>query len=610
MKRIKEKWASLNGRLMACLFLSIVGMVCIAGSSFANSWSKATEDAQQSFISTGQAMQEELMQMFEGINNVAQLAGYSSSVQNYLLSDDPEEVIHGLSPALNFLSDVLELSPDCVNVCFYSKNGRYLYANPTFTVPFREILQKRGFDRDVTMSSSFFVRVSDEISPNYMFYMAPVLSMANPSDRNVIIVGVLCDMSGISWESFSGSNTEESEATVLTYSGSVVASTRQLLPAEEAMLKTIPLGHGSVTNAGIKYQTNRISAPAEYWDFIYFISERTVMARAFASINGGFYLLCAMCAILSVFLFLLVRSIDRNIQQIVGDIQVLNFDQLAEQPRGIRQPQMAELRTIANAINGMITRLHTSFQKEQKTQSRLYEAQHAQARAEMMGYRSQINPHFLFNTLECMRSMAHEKGKSDMETLISSMALMFRYSLYSQPLVPFSQELSHVCNYCNVISIRFPGRYTFKVSAGAEVQSHQTLSMVLQPIVENSIVHAFVGRSSNCIVSISASLNQKGRLIVRIADNGQGMSPIELRSLDRRMRYGEGEPLEGRSSIGLHNIFQRMKLTFGEHFHIRFRSKKGHYTVVELVIPPSAEIPLSQKSNGERSSYVPHSSSR
>ena len=57
---------------MACLFLSIVGMVCIAGSSFASSWSKATEDAQQSFISTGQAMQEELMQMFEGINNVAQ----------------------------------------------------------------------------------------------------------------------------------------------------------------------------------------------------------------------------------------------------------------------------------------------------------------------------------------------------------------------------------------------------------------------------------------------------------------------------------------------------------------------------------------------------------
>ena len=78
---------------------------------------------------------------------------------------------------------------------------------------------------------------------------------------------------------------------------------------------------------------------------------------------------------------------------------------------------------------------------------------------------------------------------------------------------------------------------------------------------------------------------------MRVADNGQGMSPEELRQLDRQMRHGDSEPQGGRSSIGLHNIYQRMKLTFGSHFHIRFHSREGFYTVVELVIPPSPQVP-------------------
>ncbi len=269
-------------------------------------------------------------------------------------------------------------------------------------------------------------------------------------------------------------------------------------------------------------------------------------------------------------------------------------------PVHIREPRLAELKTISRSANRMLDRLNESFRKEQQTQEQLYRAIQAQSEAQMMGYRSQINPHFLFNTLECMRSMAHSRSERDMETLISSMALTFRYSLYAGIMVSLSQELSHVHSYFDVIRTRFPGRYTLKIMADPDAMNHPMLSMILQPIVENAINHAFVDRESNCKLLIKAFQNEKKCLVVRIADNGIGMSQNELNALDRRMRQGEEEPSEGRGSIGLHNIFQRMKLTFGNHFHIRFRSKKGFYTVVELIIPEKASLTSLQVNGSER----------
>jgi two-component system sensor histidine kinase YesM len=598
-RKLYQTWFSLTGRLIICLALSLVSMIAATFLIFYGSWQDAKNAAYEDFATVGRQMQSELTETIASCENVSRIAGYSTAVQRFLLSDDPELVIQSLAPALNHLDSVMQLSDRCSNIFLYSDNGRHLYANTSNTEQFQQLLQNRHFDQDVTISSSFFARMPGNSDSSTVFYCTPVFSVEHSYATNRIIAAVMCDMEQIT-QRIVGAEEEDPDAAVLLYSGGIVSSTRPLKDTEADMLENIKEGMGYCSIGNVRYLTTRISMPEAYWDFIYFIPESEISYRAFRLMNQSPFYLCGTIVLISVLLTLLLRSLNKNVHQITGDMNRLGYNIDPSFPVHIREPRLAELKTISRSANRMLDRLNESFRKEQQTQEQLYRAIQAQSEAQMMGYRSQINPHFLFNTLECMRSMAHSRSERDMETLISSMALTFRYSLYAGTMVSLSQELSHVNSYFDVIRTRFPGRYTLKIMADQDAMNHPMLSMILQPIVENAINHAFVDRESNCRLLIKAFQNEKKCLVVRIADNGVGMSQSELEDLDRRMRQGEEEPSGGRGSIGLHNIFQRMKLTFGGHFHIRFRSKKGFYTVVELIIPEKASLSSLQVNELER----------
>jgi two-component system sensor histidine kinase YesM len=116
----------------------------------------------------------------------------------------------------------------------------------------------------------------------------------------------------------------------------------------------------------------------------------------------------------------------------------------------------------------MIDRIRDTAKREKEANEKLPEAVTSQAEAEFMSYRTQINPHFLFNSLECMRSIAHnarEAGteKGDLELMIQALSMMFRYSLYAKPMVSLSMELEHIRNYINVMNIRSNGKYKMMI---------------------------------------------------------------------------------------------------------------------------------------------------
>jgi len=586
---IKKLWFSLNGRLMLCLAAALVGMTSSTFLALHSSWQDSRNKAYEEFNVTGVTLLEEFTKRFSVYETAAQLVGYSTLVQQYLLSDDPETVIRAYTPALNYLDSVIQLSPGCVNICLYSHNGRQLFANTTRLGEFRTLLKDRGFDRDVRVSAPFFFRLPGEKAGSYVFYCVPIYSTSPSYISNKIIAAVLCDMDELTSYAAALGGEDSPTATALMYSGNVISSTRELDEDELEMLGAIPQGKGALYWQGERYLTIRTSISERYWEFLTFIPEQEIMARAFRSLSPWLIPLGATVLLMSLLLIILLRSVNKSLGQITGDMNCLGWGQ--DPPARIHEPPLRELRLIARSANRMLDRLDQAFRQEQETQARLYQAINAQSKAEFMGYRSQINPHFLFNTLECMRSIAHSRGESELETLVSAMALTFRYSLYSDSMTHLAQELSHVRSYFQVVSIRFPGRYALRVSVGPEAMEHAMLSMVLQPIVENAITHAFNDRENGCQIVIQAFPYKEGALLLRVADNGRGMDQAELDRLDRQMRQGEGEPQTGRSSIGLHNIFQRMKLTFGSHFHIRFRSKKGYYTVVELVIPESPKLP-------------------
>ncbi|WP_322170623.1 cache domain-containing sensor histidine kinase [Acutalibacter caecimuris] len=585
-KWARRSWYSLRGRLILCVTVALLGMGFTVSQAFYNAWENARTQVLEEFSDMGGRMQDTLSQTFDEYENVARLVGYATSVQAYMLSEEPVEVIKSFPAALNYLENIYPLSHSCTNIFLYARNGRYLYANTNQVKDIHTMVEEQGLMEGAPLGSATFFLLEDGAGERQVFYVLPVYDARRAGAfgrSSQMLAALLCDMDQVAGRVTAASR-ESPDAAALLYQGKVVSSTRPLGEAEEEMLAQVPENENSLRRGADTYLTTRISLPERDWAFIYFIPEKEIFSRAFRSMNPVMLLMVGVICLLSLLLMLLVRSINKSVQQITSDININSSAAMTEYVH-IREPRLEELRTIARSVNHMLARLQEAFMQEQQAQKRMYQAIHAQNQAEMMGYRSQINPHFLFNTLECMRSMAHSRGESSLEALVSSLALTFRYSLYAGTMVTLAQELSHIKSYFEVIRIRFRGRYRLQVSAQPEIREHQMLSMVLQPIVENSVNHAFVEKETDCRVSIQAYRGEQGRLVVRIADNGAGLDEGELAALKERMCRGVGEPQGGRSSIGLHNIYHRMKLTFGSHFHIRFRSKKGFFTVVELVIP-------------------------
>ena len=224
------------------------------------------------------------------------------------------------------------------------------------------------------------------------------------------------------------------------------------------------------------------------------------------------------------------------------------------------------------------------------------ELEKARAEAELQNLKNQLNPHFLFNTLECIRSLAHTRNERCIENLALYMAHNFCYALYAPPVVSLSQEIAHVKNYLNIMNIRFNGKYKFKNQITCErCLTWQVPSMFLQPIVENSVKHAFThSHKAECVISLQARIEAESRLILHIADNGSGFSEEQQQKLETKVFFYSKNGCskgEGEDGIGLSNVIWRMKLVYGSAFHFRILSKAEHYTVFDLVIPTLSKNP-------------------
>lgn len=259
----------------------------------------------------------------------------------------------------------------------------------------------------------------------------------------------------------------------------------------------------------------------------------------------------------------------------------------------VSPPQLAELTPISEALNLAMDDLRQATEREQRYAQAEYEARLSQIRTEMLAYRSQINPHFLFNTLETVRSLAHRYGAKPVEQLVGGMSQMFRYSLYAPMIVQLEDELGHLGAYFSVMDTRFPNRFRILEDIEPESLGWPILSMLLQPLAENAVRHAFNGRRSG-IMLVQTFIREK-KLHVRIADNGVGIRQPELDKLLSKIYRDDAEAekemdatkksQQAKISIGLSNIYHRLRLTFGQGADLQLRSREGYYTVVELIIP-------------------------
>lgn len=249
-----------------------------------------------------------------------------------------------------------------------------------------------------------------------------------------------------------------------------------------------------------------------------------------------------------------------------------------------------EISTIGNEFNKMFDEIQT-YQITATQQSL------RQREAELHALQSQINPHFLYNSLDCIRSEALVNDDNVTADQIQTLANMFRYTVGksdSERLVPISAEISHVNDYLDMLKYRFRDRFTFTVSIPKEVMSFMTPKLILQPVVENSFTHGIRNMASGGKIVVSASLENmpSHHIFFTVTDNGCGIPEDRLGFIGTQL---SAPPLTAKETpfMGLVNTNDRIRLAFGTEYGITIQSTLKEGTRVEI------RIPIIEQNSGE-----------
>ncbi|MGG3506116.1 sensor histidine kinase [Paenibacillus lautus] len=247
-----------------------------------------------------------------------------------------------------------------------------------------------------------------------------------------------------------------------------------------------------------------------------------------------------------------------------------------------------EVGMLADDINRVINEREQMARDMINTQARLYESELSQKQAEFAALQSQINPHFLYNTLNCISSIGLEYGSREIAQIASCMSKIFRYSIRKDDLVRIREELDCIQAYMNIIAIRYENKFIIEIDVDEGLLEMQTPKMILQPIVENAVYHGLERMDQGGRLQVTGSIDAHGDVCFQITDTGKGMDPEQLASLQAKLGMASPEPTQDgqpATSIGLSNIHNRLRLLFGEGYGIAIQSQFGHGTTVTVRIP-------------------------
>lgn len=210
---------------------------------------------------------------------------------------------------------------------------------------------------------------------------------------------------------------------------------------------------------------------------------------------------------------------------------------------------------------------------------------------ELTALQSQINPHFLYNTLDTIRGQAMCDDNIEVAKMIETLASFFRYSISRKGnLVKLRDEFNNINNYMRIQQYRFNHRFSMEIVIDDEntaAYDYYVPRLILQPIVENAIIHGLEEKIEGAQVLIEVDIAED--MIITVSDNGKGMSLKELDELNGRIHSEitglvEEDKSHG-TGIALPNINKRIQLLFGEKYGLNVYSSEGCGTDVELILP-------------------------
>lgn len=231
----------------------------------------------------------------------------------------------------------------------------------------------------------------------------------------------------------------------------------------------------------------------------------------------------------------------------------------------------------------IIQNMITHFIEHRYIRTQLLEKKYRLQVMELLALQSQINPHFLYNTLHSVywESVALTGKPNKVSEMIENLSDLLSYS-FSNPTktVTWSEEIANSISYINIQKKRYKDKFDVIFEYEEEITKLYTMKLLLQPLLENSLYHGIKEKEGHGLIKVKLTLKEE-QLSIVVIDNGIGIEPLRLSQIQQRLESDE----ERTKHVGLFNTNKRLKLTYNNKYNFRIRSKLGLGTMVEIVIP-------------------------
>jgi len=299
--------------------------------------------------------------------------------------------------------------------------------------------------------------------------------------------------------------------------------------------------------------------------------------RTIAYISGS------ICLLTVLMIIWLSRRMVRPIRRLVTHLEQLEGGNLHVR---VEVTGKDEIQFLNHRFNRMMRRLQDLIQRISEFELREVHLRLWQKEAQIQALQNQINPHFLYNTLDIIKSMAYLEKHDLVVSMTHHLADFYRYNaLISDQEVTLGEELNHLNKYLAIIRVRYPSGFASEVIVNDKYRKCRMIRLTLQPIVENAVKFAIEPANGIGRICINA-YEESGDLLLEISDTGQGFDSAKLEQIRHQLSTVNNIPAERvHSSVGLINVHSRIRLKYGRDYGVAIYSFNGRGTIVTLRIP-------------------------
>nr|WP_177296523.1 sensor histidine kinase [uncultured Blautia sp.] len=534
-----------------------------------------------------QQMNQNIDSYIDYMENISYLVSSNEDVQSYLFGDENNSEARGR--ILNQFKTILDSRSDILNLGIIGENGRMLInnaqrlANPDLDIHTQEwYMNALNGTASSYLSSSHVQHIISGERPWVITLSRGIRNKISGTgnekegvffiDLNYSAISELCNQSMVENQGY---------AFILDADGNIVYHPQQQQLYNELQTENISLIMGTDSDTVLSgkgsgeklYSISRSEKTG--WTVVDCVRVEELLRKSNKA--QSLYVLVAMGLIVVALFFsrFISRSITQPIQQLCDSMERVQEGDFSVSD--IVVDSVNEIGSLTRSFNVMTHRIQELMEQNIREQE-------AKRKSELKALQSQINPHFLYNTLDSIIWMAEGKKNEEVVLMTAALARLLRQSISNEDeVVSIGQEVEYARGYLTIQKMRYKDKMEFQIDVDPSILHIPLIKLVLQPVIENAIYHGLKYKESKGLLQVKGFL-KNGNAVIQVIDNGVGMDSETLAHI-----YDKHKVNYQSNGVGVYNVQKRLQLYYGNEYGITYESEKGRGTTATVTIPGRQE---------------------